>query len=142
MFSIATYPVWVLFKKRSCLLLRSFHYQRCELLNALSAASSLKSSMVSAPKFLDLVDGYSKTCVKQPLSKRPKIGFQDQLALNAGQKYCRMLQGEHSAILLAFIKLPFVSRIFVLSIFEWPFYTGFTVLNNKSADSTYRLLKV
>ena len=28
---------------------------------------------------------YSKTCVKQPLSKRPKIGFQDQLSLNAGQ---------------------------------------------------------
>ena len=36
--------------------------------------------------------------------------------LNAGQKYCRMLQGEHSAILLAFIKLPFVIKIFVLSI--------------------------
>ena len=30
---------------------------------------------------------YSKTCVKRPLSKRPKIGFQDQLSLNAGQKY-------------------------------------------------------
>ena len=45
-----------------------------------------------------------------------------------GQKYCRMLQGEHSAILLTFIKLPFVIKIFVLSIFEWPFYTGFTVL--------------
>ena len=28
---------------------------------------------------------YSKTCVKQPLSKRPKIGFQDQLSLNAVQ---------------------------------------------------------
>ena len=42
---------------------------------------------------------YSKTCVKGPLSKRPQIGFQDQLSLNAGQKYCRMLQGEHSAIL-------------------------------------------
>ena len=38
-----------------------------------------------------------------------------------------MLQGEHSAILLTFIKLPFVIKIFVLSIFEWPFYTGFTV---------------
>ena len=25
-----------------------------------------------------------------------------------------------------FIKLPFVIKIFVLSIFEWPFYTGFT----------------
>ena len=47
---------------------------------------------------------YSKTCVKRPLSKGPKIGFQDQLSLNAGQKYCRMLQGKHSAILLAFIK--------------------------------------
>ena len=33
---------------------------------------------------------YSKTCVKRPLAKRPKIGFQDQLSLNAGQKYCRM----------------------------------------------------
>ena len=38
-----------------------------------------------------------------------------------------MLQGEHSAILSAFIKLPFVISIFVLSNFEWPFYTGFTV---------------
>ena len=71
---------------------------------------------------------YSKTCVKQPLSKRPKIGFQDQLSLNAGQKYCRMLQGEHSAILSTFIRLPFVIKIFVLSFFEWPFYTGFIVL--------------
>ena len=56
---------------------------------------------------------YSKSCVKQPLSKRLKIGFQGQLLFNAGQKYCRMLQGEHSAILLAFIKLPFVIKIFV-----------------------------
>ena len=38
-----------------------------------------------------------------------------------------MLQGEHSVILLTFIKLPFVIKIFVLSIFEWPFYTDFTV---------------
>ena len=50
-----------------------------------------------------------------------KIGYQDQLSLNAGQKY------EHSAILSTFIKLPLiVIKIFVLSIFEWPFYTGFT----------------
>ena len=34
---------------------------------------------------------------------------------------------EHSAILLTFIKLPVVIKIFVLSIFEWLFYTGFTV---------------
>ena len=60
---------------------------------------------------------HSKTCVKRPLSKRPKIGFQDHLSLNAGQKYCRMFPLEHSAILTTFIKLPFVIKIFVLSIF-------------------------
>ena len=65
--------------------------------------------------FLCLYD-YSKTCVKRTLSKRQQIGFQDQLSLNADQKHCRML-----------IKLPFVIQIFVLSIFELPFYTGFAV---------------
>ena len=39
-----------------------------------------------------------------------------------------MLQGEHSAILSTFIKLPFAIKIFILSIFQWPFYTGFTVI--------------
>ena len=28
---------------------------------------------------------------------------------------------------LTCIKLPIVTKIFVLSIFEWPFYTGFTI---------------
>ena len=39
-----------------------------------------------------------------------------------------MLQGEHSAILSTFIKIQFVIKIFVLSIFEWPLKTGFIVL--------------
>ena len=55
-------------------------------------------------------------CIK--FSKIPQIGIQDQLLLNAGQKYCKMLQGEHSAIFSTFINLPFVIKIFVLSIFE------------------------
>ena len=42
-----------------------------------------------------------------------------------------MLQWEHSAILPTFIKLPFVIKIFVLSIFEWPLKTGFTVVEEK-----------
>ena len=29
------------------------------------------------------------------------------------------------------IKLPFVIKIFVLTIFEWPFYTGLTVVAGK-----------
>ena len=49
--------------------------------------------------------------------RRPKIVFQDRLSLNAGQKYCRMLQGERSAILSTFIKLPFFIKTFILSIF-------------------------
>ena len=73
--------------------------------------------------------GYSKTCLKGPFKKKTKIGFQDRLLLNAGQKYCRMLKGEHSAILSSFIKVPFVIKIFVLSIFEWPLKTGSTVLH-------------
>ena len=40
-----------------------------------------------------------------------------------------MLHGKHSAILLTFIKIPFVIKIFILSIFEWPFYTCFAVYN-------------
>ena len=66
---------------------------------------------------------YSKTCVNGHSQKDKKIGFQDHLSLNGGQ-------GEHSAILLTFIKLPFVIKIFVFSILEWSFYTGFTVKCN------------
>ena len=39
---------------------------------------------------------------------------------------------EHSAILSTFIRLPFVIKVFVLSIFEWPLKTYFTV--NVHAD--------
>ena len=63
----------------------------------------------------------------QPLKKKTKNSFQDRLSLNAGQKYCRILQGEHSAILSTFIKLPLAVKTFVLSIFEWALKTGFTV---------------
>ena len=83
---------------------------------------------IAEQMFLDCVSTVKRgtqTGVKTPLSKRPKIGFQDQLSLNAGQKYCRMLQGEHSAILSTFIRLPFVIKIF-FCLLEWLFYTGFT----------------
>ena len=48
-----------------------------------------------------------------------------------GQKYCRMLQGEHSAILLTCIKLPNDFKTFVLSIFEWPLKASFTVYRSQ-----------
>ena len=75
------------------------------------------------PDSVKRLSNYSKTCVKRPLSKRQKIGFQDQLSLYAGHR-------EHSAILSTFIMLPFVMKIFVLPIFEWPLKTGFAVHSN------------
>ena len=36
---------------------------------------------------------------------------------------------EHSAILSTSIKLPFVVKTFVLSFYEWPLKTGFTVIH-------------
>ena len=84
-------------------------------------------SLVSGPQVEFPTNTYSKTCLKWPLKKEDQNFFLDRLSLSAGQKYCRMLQGEHSAILSTFIKLPFVSKLFVLSIFEWPLKTGFTV---------------
>ena len=70
---------------------------------------------------IPVLSGHSK--------RRPKLVFKTNYpSLNAGQKYCRMLQGEHSAKLSTFIKLSFVTKIFVFSIFEWSLKTGFTVI--------------
>ena len=55
--------------------------------------------------WLDLLN-YSETCLKRPLKRRQKNSFQDRLSLST------------------FIKLHFVIKIFVLSIFEWPLKTG------------------
>ena len=83
---------------------------------------------------------YSKTCLKWPLKRRPNIGFQDRLLLNAGQKYCRMLQVEHSAIFSTFIKLLFVFKTFALSSFEWLLKTGFTVWPTKATSPIFTYL--
>ena len=68
--------------------------------------------------WLKLISFDSNVLAKVLVATNSEPGFQDQLSLNEGQKYCRMLCGEHSAILLTFIKLPFVIKIFVLSFFE------------------------
>ena len=65
---------------------------------------------------------YSKTCLKRPLKKKTKIGFQE-----CRSKELQNAPREHSAILSTFIKLPFVFKTYVLSTFEWWLKTGFTV---------------
>ena len=78
-----------------------------------------------------VLSGNSKRPKSNTLPTEPRLShnYEDRLSHNAGQKYCRMLQGEHSAILSTFINLPFVIKIFVLSIFERSLKTGFTVLS-------------
>ena len=47
---------------------------------------------------------YSKTCVKRPLINKQNKDLNDKWQLNEGQKYCRMLPLEHSAMLLISIE--------------------------------------
>ena len=56
--------------------------------------------------------------------KDQSLVFKTDYHLNAGQKYYRKLQGEHSAILSSFIKLPFVIKIGFLSILDWPIFAA------------------
>ena len=80
------------------------------------AAKALAS--LSKPLLLKNVISTVKPVLSGHSIERSKVCIQDGLSLNAGQKYCRMLQGEHSAILSTFSKLPFIIKIFVLFIFE------------------------
>ena len=76
---------------------------------------------------------YGKTCVKMTtLKKTKKIVFKTNYCLMQVKSIAEyfkgsILQGEHSSILLTFIKLSVVIKICVLSIFEWQFDTSFTV---------------
>ena len=74
----------------------------------------------STPSYIHL-----NLCKTPTVKKAEHCFFQNKLSLNAGQEYCGMLQYFRP------IKLPFVIKVFVLSIFEWPFYTGFTVFQNQ-----------
>ena len=86
----------------------------------------LMSSATHSTSLLGEIKKMQYNLCKATLKKTKKL-FSRPIISNAGQKYCRMLQGEHSTILSTFIKLPFAIKIFILSIFDWPFYTGFTV---------------
>ena len=61
--------------------------------------------------------------------KKTKIVFKTNFRLMQVESIaeCSKVPLEHSAIFLTCIKLPFVITIFVLSSFEWLFYTDFTV---------------
>ena len=61
--------------------------------------------------------------------RRPKMVFKANYCLMQVKSIAECSKGEHSAIFWTFIELPFVIKIFVLSIIEWPLKTGFTVFS-------------
>ena len=72
---------------------------------------------------------YSKTCLKRPLKNMIKNLFSRPVIAKCRSKVLQNAPKEHSAILLTFIiKLPFIFKTFVLSIFEWPLKIWFTVI--------------
>ena len=100
-----------LFRLRLCMLspFAASHNFCCLLITLFHMGCTLRTSLYQKWYLLH-------ECKVTATIKKTKKGFQDLLSLNAGQKYCRMLQREHSAILLTFIKLPVVIKTFVLSI--------------------------
>ena len=110
-----------------------FHFHWIFKKNEIKSAKTTPQVYTYDPPFqkswiYPCITSCNETSLKRPLKKKTKIGFQNRLSFNAGQKYCRMLEGEHSAILSTFIKLPFAIKNFVLSTFEWPLKKSFTVL--------------
>ena len=69
-----------------------------------------------------------KTCVKRPLSKRPKSVFSRPIIVLCMSKVLQNAPRGAFCNTLTFIKLPFVIKIFVLSICEWTFNTCFTAV--------------
>ena len=80
------------------------------------------------------MSGHMHCTVKPVLSghskRRPKLVFQTNYRFMQVESIaeCSNAPREHSAILLAFFKLPFVFKTFVFSMFEWPLKTGFIVI--------------
>ena len=137
------------FKKETGLTRPYNHYPLLPYRNWAFSQENLSAGLAGR-RHSDQPDGfahllYNKTCVKRSLSKRAKIGFQYQSSLNAGQKYCRMLQGEHSAIL----SLPFVIKSFVLSILSGRFtqallymFACSTIIFSMRHEKTYPEMRV
>ena len=70
---------------------------------------------------------YSETGLKWPLKKDQKLVFKTPYRLMQVKKIAECPKRAFCNI-STFIKLPFVIKTFVLSIFAWLFYTGFTVV--------------
>ena len=74
---------------------------------------------------------YSKICVHNHSKKDQHISFQDKSSLNAGQKYCRMLQLLLKSLFCLFLSGRFTQGLLYINSKESLFYTGLTVYKFK-----------
>ena len=96
-------------------------------ISVFTVCQSIRYRVTNKQRVKDAWCEYRKTCVKRPLLNRPKMVFNTVYRLMQVKNIAECSKGKHSAILSSFIKLPVVIKIFVLSFFEWPFYTGFSI---------------
>ena len=89
------------------------------MLMSYSSSTQNKSCLV----LLTETHGYSKICVKQPLSKRQKVVFQDQFSLIVGKgsilQYFRPTLSYHLSL-----------RVLFCLVFEWSFKAAYSVTMN------------
>ena len=90
----------------------------------------IKLPSVFTPFVLSIFEWPLKPCLKLPLKKDQNLVFKTDYHLMQVKSIAECSNRDHSAILSTFIKLPSVFKSFVLSVFEWPLKTGFTVDEN------------
>ena len=108
------YHNYLVKRRKTNMITKQLYLEKCYLSANVDTCTSLLR-YITIRKYGTLMFAISFRSTVKPVfsghsKRRPNMGFQDQLSLNAGQKHCRMLQWEYSAILSTFIKLPFVSK--------------------------------
>ena len=100
-------------------------FLRVSLLNIKTSVARLeekyKHRYIFTPVLLNTVKPFKNSHSK----KHQKLVFKTNYCLMQVKSIAEC--SKDSAILSTFIKLPFVIKIFILSSFEWPLKTGFTV---------------
>ena len=93
-------PYWVIFFKESGILQTFWQNSRfLRQINQITVQDIFVLLRFGSREHLEEPIHLVQPVLSSHSNRKTKIGFQDLLSVNAGQKYCKMLQGEHSAIL-------------------------------------------
>ena len=129
------------FSRQSCIF--KYFSSLCKPWVLLSNQSLCLNGQMRRNTFLSLNILHIGTSIVKPVAsghskKNQKYVFKTDSCLMQVKSIAKCPK-EHSAILPTSMKLPCVIKIFVLSIFGWLFYTGFTVCWNMINNNPYLL---